>query len=83
MSSFDRKDTYDKVIDIVAKVLHSDKATITGSSTFEQLGADSLATLEIIMKLEEVFGIEISDDDAQKMKTIDNAVDKIQAARTK
>lgn len=81
--SFDRKDTYDKVVDIVTKVLNSDKAGITGNSTFEQLGADSLDILEIVMKLEEVFGIEISDADAEKIKTIDDAVDKIQATRTK
>jgi acyl carrier protein len=83
MTNFDSKETSAKVIGIVAEILNTDSATIKADSTFESLGADSLDMLEIIMKLEEAFGIEISDDQAAQIKTVGEAVDNIQKIRTK
>jgi acyl carrier protein len=83
MAHFDQTDTYAKVVDIISEVLTIDKSSITMASTFESLGADSLDMLEIIMKIEEVFGIEIPDDESARITSIAQAVEKIQAARTK
>ncbi len=81
--AFDNQDTYNKIVTVVADALHIDKATITPSSTLDSLGADSLDKLEIIMKLEETFGIEINDEQAAQINTIQEAIDKINALRTK
>ena len=52
-------------------------------STLQDLGADSLDMVEIIMKLEEQFGIEINDEDAEKLHNISDVVDYVQNLRTK
>ena len=83
MASFDRADTHTKVIDVIAEKLKVEKTSINHSSTLQDLGADSLDMVEIIMKLEELFGIEIKDEDAEKIKTVNEAVALIHAARTK
>lgn len=74
-------ETYTKVVQIIAETLHIDSNTITPQSTFDSLGADSLDKLEIIMKLEESFGIEIPDDQAAQISTVLQAVEKIDAFR--
>lgn len=81
--AMDKQDTYNKVIDIVAATLTVEKESIRPESKFEQLGADSLDMLEILMKLEEQFGIEIDDTKAAKITTIEEAVDNIQQLRSK
>ena len=81
--SFDRKDTANKVIEIVAEKLNLDKNSFDENTTFKDLGADSLDIVEIIMSFEEEFGIEIKDEEAEKIKTIGEAVDMIQKVRTK
>ena len=81
--TYDTNETYTKVVAIVADILGIEAANITLNSSFEQLGADSLDLLEIIMKIEEVFGIEINDEEAAHIKTISQAVDNIQKLRTK
>ncbi len=48
-----------------------------GASFIDDLGADSLDTVELVMALEEKFGLEIPDEDAEKIKTIGNAIDYI------
>lgn len=68
-----------KVIDLVAEKLSIDKERITNASNFQDLGADSLDMVEIIMKLEEQFSIEINDQEAEKMTDIDQVVDYIYA----
>ena len=83
MSTFDMQDTFAKIVDIVASKLDIDKKTITASSTFQDLGADSLDLLEIIMRLEEQFGIEINDEDAEKMNKMQDVVAYINERRTK
>ena len=83
MSTFDMQDTFAKIVDIVACKLDIDKKTITADSTFQDLGADSLDLLEIIMRLEEQFGIEINDEDAEKMDKMQDVVTYINERRTK
>lgn len=83
MATFDRDDTYNKVVDIVVEKIGIDKDIVKPSSTFQDLGADSLDVVEIIMKLEEQFGIEIKDEDAEKMQTIDDVVVYIHEKRTR
>ena len=80
---FDRQDTTQKVIAVIAQTLHIDANTIKPDATLESLGADSLDRLEIIMRLEETFGLDISDDDEAKIKTIEEAVSAVHAQRTK
>jgi acyl carrier protein len=83
MTNYDVKETYNKVAKIVAEILKIDITAVKPDSTFESLGADSLDMLEIIMKLEETFGIEISDEQAAQIKTVEQAVENINQARTK
>ncbi len=64
-----------KVKDIIAELLDIDASTITAESRFrEDLEADSLDLVELIMEFEEAFGSEISDEDAQKITTVGEAV---------
>ncbi|PIE74080.1 MAG: acyl carrier protein [Deltaproteobacteria bacterium] len=68
----------DKVKKVVKEQLDVDEASIKEDSKFmDDLGADSLDTVELIMALEENFDIEIPDDDAEKIITIKDAVEYI------
>jgi len=70
--------TVEKVKQIIAEQLGVDENEITPSSSFvEDLGADSLDTVELVMALEENFSIEIPDEDAEKIRTVQDAVDYI------
>tara|TARA_B100001750_G_C15027465_1_gene360079 strand:+ start:77 stop:310 length:234 start_codon:yes stop_codon:yes gene_type:complete len=72
-------DTLNKVTDIIIDKLGIDKEKITSDSRFiEDLGADSLDTVELIMQFEEDFDIEIPDEDAEKILSVKQAVDYIQ-----
>lgn len=68
---------FDKVKSIVAEQLGVDSADITLETSFDDLNADSLDVVELIMALEEEFDIEIPDEDAEKIKTVGDAVDYI------
>mgnify|MGYP001487797855 FL=1 len=69
----------DKVVEIVCNQLSVDKAEVTPDSSFvEDLGADSLDTVELVMEFEEEFGLEIPDDEAENITTIKSAVDWIE-----
>ena len=69
-----------KVIKIVADQLNVDEGEITSDSSFvDDLGADSLDTVELVMAFEEEFGIEIPDEDAEKIQSVQNAIDYIAA----
>lgn len=69
-------DILSKVKEIIVNELSVDEAQITQEARFiEDLGADSLDTVELIMKLEEVFEISIPEEDAEKMRTVGDAVD--------
>ena len=69
------------VIAIVAEELSVEKDKIRRETTFIQdLGADSLDIVELIMALEEEFDISIPDDEAEKITTVGEAIDHIEAA---
>jgi acyl carrier protein len=71
--------TYDKVKDVIIDKLGVEEEKISLEASFvDDLGADSLDTVELIMQLEEEFGIEIPDEDAEKMTTVKAAVDYIE-----
>ena len=66
---------YEKVAKIAVEELDVEESAIKKESNFQDdLGADSLALVEIIMKLEEEFEIEIPDDQSEKIRTVDQAV---------
>ena len=68
-------ESMDRIEKIIVDQLGVDENKITGNSSFvDDLGADSLDIVELIMAFEEEFDIEIPDEDAEKMKTIGDAV---------
>lgn len=81
--AFTKDDTNAKIVSIVAEKLSLPQENVKPEATFKDLGADSLDIVEIIMGFEETFGIEIKDEDAEKIKTIGQAVDLIHSVRTK
>ena len=71
----------ERVIDIVADQLGVDKEKVKPETHFiNDLGADSLDTVELVMELEEEFDINIPDDAAEKIQTVGQAIDHIQQA---
>ncbi|MEE8488557.1 MAG: acyl carrier protein [Gemmatimonadota bacterium] len=69
-------DTADKVREIIADELGVELEKVTNDASFvEDLGADSLDTVELVMRFEEEFEVEIPDDDAEKMQTVGNAIE--------
>lgn len=73
-----QQDTFERVQKIVAEQLGVDAAEVVPGANFaNDLGADSLDTVELVMALEEEFDIEIPDDAAEKMMTVQEAVDYI------
>lgn len=68
---------FDKIKKIVVEQLDVDEASITLETSFEDLDADSLDIVELIMALEEEFGIEIPDEDGEKLTTVGAAVEYI------
>ena len=71
----------EKVIDIVAVQLGVDKDKIKPESNFvNDLGADSLDTVELVMELEEEFDITIQDDVAEKIQTVGEAINHIESS---
>ena len=72
---------FEKLQDIVADVLNVQKEDIRPETTFvDDLGADSLDIFQIIMGIEEEFDIEIDNDEAEKIVTVQDAVDQIKKA---
>jgi acyl carrier protein len=65
-----------KIIDIIANQLGVDKDMVTaGANIVDDLGADSLDVVELVMALEEAFDTEIPDEDAEKIRTVQNIFD--------
>lgn len=65
---------------IIVEQLGVNESDVTPDAHFiDDLGADSLDTVELVMKFEEDFDIEIPDEDAEKIQTVQNAIDYIQA----
>ncbi|MEK6683524.1 MAG: acyl carrier protein [Nitrospirota bacterium] len=68
----------EKVKKIIVEQLGVDEEDVTPNASFvDDLGADSLDTVELVMAFEEEFGIEIPDEDAEKILTVQNVVDYI------
>ena len=69
----------ERVIDIVCENLGVNKEQVTRNASFmEDMGADSLDIVELVMELEEEFEITIPDDQAEKIKTVGEAIDYIE-----
>jgi len=70
----------EKVKSIIVDQLGVNESEVTGNASFvDDLGADSLDTIELVMAFEEAFGIEIPDEDAEKIKTAQNAIEYVEA----
>lgn len=69
-----------KVTEIIVEKLGVSAAEVTPEASFtEQLGADSLDTVELIMEFEKEFGLQIPDEEAEKIKTVGEAVEYIES----
>jgi acyl carrier protein len=70
----------EKVIDIIVDKLGVDRAEVTPEAVFvDDLGADSLDLVELIMAMEEEFGMEIADEDAEKLRTVQDVINFVSA----
>ncbi|MDB4865968.1 MAG: acyl carrier protein [Cohnella sp.] len=73
-------DVYDRVKRIVIERLGVEEAEVTNEANFkDDLGADSLDVVELVMELEDEFDLEISDEDAEKITTVGEVVNYIQS----
>jgi acyl carrier protein len=70
----------EKVKSIIVDQLGVNETEVTGSASFiDDLGADSLDIIELVMAFEEAFGVEIPDEDAEKIKTVADAIQYVEA----
>lgn len=69
----------DKIKKILVEQLDVDEEAIKPETTIEELGADSLDLVEMIMNLEEEFGIQIEDEDMDDLKTVGDIIDYIKS----
>lgn len=77
----DKNETKEIVIKIIAATLKREQSSISEDATLQNLGADSLDIIEIIMNIEEQFLIHIDDEKAEKLKTIQDVIEYVQELR--
>jgi acyl carrier protein len=71
----ENEEIFDKVRDVIVDQLNVDEAEVTEEASFvDDLGADSLDIVELVMALEEQFGISIPDEEAENIKSVGDAV---------
>jgi acyl carrier protein len=76
-------DLAEKVVMIISGHLGIDRAAVVpAASLTDDLGADSLDTVELVMAFEEVFGIEIPDTDVERIRTVKDAIEYVQSRTT-
>jgi len=76
----DRAEILDRMKKVICEQLEADEATVTEKTSFvDDLGADSLAVVELVLAMEEAFGVSIPDDQAENLRTIGDAVDYVLA----
>ena len=69
----------EKVIGIVSEQMNVDKSQVTRATSFvNDLGADSLDTVELVREFEDEFGLDIPDEDAERIQTVGEAIDYIE-----
>ncbi|HXG34494.1 MAG TPA: acyl carrier protein [Bryobacteraceae bacterium] len=74
----------EKVKQIIVEKLNVDESQVDPTASFvEDLGADSLDLVELVMEFEEAFELEIPDEDAEKIKTVKDAIDYIESKTAK
>lgn len=77
----EKEEIFDKVKEVIVDQLNADEGDVTLEASFiDDLGADSLDIVELVMALEESFGISIPDEEAENIKTVADAVDYIVAS---
>jgi acyl carrier protein len=75
-----REEVFERIRDVLVEQLGVDEAEVNEAASFQDdLDADSLDLVELIMELEDQFGVKISDEDAQSIQTVGQAVDYISA----
>lgn len=79
-----KDEIFEKVVNITANQLGADKSEIEADTVFvDDLDADSLDIVELVMALEEEFGVEIPDEDAEKIRTVQDSVDYVEKKLSK
>jgi len=71
--------TEEKIKDIIAKIVHCEREILTSKATFQDMKADSLDMVQALVAIEDEFGIEIPDEDAQKFKTFGDFVNYVES----
>ncbi|HEX3595914.1 MAG TPA: acyl carrier protein [Polyangiaceae bacterium] len=74
--STDRAEILKRMTKVISEQLDADEATVAEKTSFvDDLGADSLAIVELVLAMEEAFGVAIPDDEAENLRTVGDAVD--------